>query len=191
MTGRTHDAIGFSVLVVAASYYPPSSLTIYTLFGALVGNVVGSYLPDIDQATNRLWDMMPLGEVTGRVFRNLFLKHRTITHSLLGLFIFYKFLEFILPKIFNSGFIDSDILLISIIIGYVAHLAADSVTTEGLPLFFPLPFKIGFPPFKFLRISTGGFWEKYVVLPGVAIFLILFINKQAMAITQILRNISY
>ena len=92
MTGRTHDAIGFSVLVVAASYYPPSSLTIYTLFGALVGNVVGSYLPDIDQATNRLWDMMPLGEVTGRVFRNLFLKHRTITHSLLGLFIFYKFL---------------------------------------------------------------------------------------------------
>ena len=73
----------------------------------------------------------------------------------------------------------------------MAHLAADSVTTEGLPLFFPLPFKIGFPPFKFLRISTGGFWEKYVVLPGVAIFLILFINKQAMAITQILRNISY
>lgn len=50
-------------------------------------------------------------------------------------------------------------------IGYISHLVADTFTREGVPWLFPIPWKIGIPPFSFLRIETGGLVEKSFVFP--------------------------
>lgn len=54
-------------------------------------------------------------------------------------------------------------------IGYLSHLLTDSLTTEGVPWFFPIPIRLGFPPFKSLRLKTGGLIEKVLIFPGLVI----------------------
>jgi membrane-bound metal-dependent hydrolase YbcI (DUF457 family) len=49
----------------------------------------------------------------------------------------------------------------------LSHLLADSLTIEGVPWLFPIPFKFGFPPFAFLRMKTGGWIERLLVFPSV------------------------
>lgn len=190
MTARTHDAFAFASLVTVAVFYPPESITILTLFVAIVANIVGALIPDMDQASNRLWDLLPWGDELGRVFRRIFYKHRTLSHSLLGAFLISKVLEWGLPKLLNPAFINPDIIFISMMIGYISHLVADSMTKEGLPLFFPFPFEIGFPPIKALRITTGKWFEKYIVLPSVGVYLIWFIFTYQDTLTNILQNVT-
>jgi inner membrane protein len=186
MTARTHDAFAFSSLVVAATYYPPDNLSVGTLFAAVIGNIVGSLIPDMDQSTNRLWDLLPMGEQLGKVFRRVFISHRSLSHSILGFYLIYKFLEWLLPKVLNPLYIDASIVFLAVIVGYASHLMADSLTKEGLPLLFPFKFKFGIPPFSSLRIATGSWAEKFIVLPAVTLFLFLFINSNKDALIGIL-----
>ncbi len=191
MTGKTHDLIGFVSLVTLATISPPQSLTIYTFCASIVGNVVGSLLPDIDDAGNRLWDLLPAGNFVGRILRRVFYHHRTITHSLLGVFLVYKGLTWLLPRILNSAYIDPHIVFISIMVGYIAHLIADMLTKDGVPLLFPFKWYFGIPPLAFLRIRTGSFVENFLVFPGVVIYLIVFVVKnlgQMSTIFNLLRS---
>lgn len=190
MTARTHDAIAFASLVTIASFYPPPGLNIPTIFAALVANIVGSLLPDMDQASNRLWDLLPAGDYLGKVFRRLFLGHRSISHSILGAYLFYKFLGFILPMILNSAYIYPQVVFDAMMIGYISHLLADSLTREGIPLLFPLKINIGFPPLKFLRIRTGSWVENLVVLPGTGMYLFWFIGKNQDRLLTIVKELT-
>ncbi len=179
MTARTHDLFAFAFLVTAAVYAPPSVLTVPTLFTSVVGNVVGALIPDLDQASNRLWDLLPGGNFVGRVFRHLFLGHRTISHSLLGGYLLFRLLEFSLPRIFNSNYVDIHVVLVSIMLGFVSHLIADGLTKEGIPLFFPLGLKVGFPPIRFFRVTTDSWVEHLIVLPLVLVYIgYFFVNHQ-------------
>lgn len=191
MTARTHDAFAFAALVSVAVYYPPQTLNLYTLVGAVVGNIVGGTIPDLDQAGNRLWDLLPAGNTLGKVFRRIFFRHRTITHSILGVYLIYRILEFLIPKFTNPNFVDPNILIASIMIGYISHLFADGLTEDGLPLLFPFKWKFGFPPISSWRIKTGEWFEKYVVLPGVGLYLIFFVDYFRQKIVDILRLVSY
>lgn len=184
MTGRTHDLISFASLLTVASFYPPNSLNLTTTVACVVGSVIGALVPDMDQATNRLWDMLPAGNFVGKIFRNLMLHHRTISHSLLGSFIFYKILDVLIPKLFNPNYVNSQFIIISLLVGYISHLIADSMTKEGIPLFFPFQFKIGIPPLKFLRITTGKFMETFFIFPGtvVYIFWLIYSRKEVFLI---------
>jgi hypothetical protein len=51
----------------------------------------------------------------------------------------------------------------------------DSFTTEGVPWFLPIPVKLGLPPFKSMRIKTGGIIETFIVFPGLMIATIIVI----------------
>ena len=177
MTARTHDAFAFASFVTVSAFYQPNSLNLYTLFTALIGNVIGATLPDMDGAGNRLWKMLPYGHSIGRVARRIFYKHRTLTHSLVGVFLTYRFLDWGLSKIFNPSFVDPQILLLAIMIGYLSHLLADSLTEEGVPLLFPIPLNFGIPPIKKVRMKTGGWFEKIVVLPGIGLYLVWFVSR--------------
>jgi inner membrane protein len=172
MTARTHDLIAFGSLLTIASYYPPSSLNVSTLITCLVGNIVGALLPDTDQSTNRLWDLLPVGNTLGRLFRKLMLNHRTISHSLLGIYIIYKITSIVVPKIFNPVNINTDLVILSIMVGFVSHIAADSLTKEGIPLFFPIKFKIGIPPIELFRMTTGKLMEKFIIFPAVVTYIL-------------------
>jgi inner membrane protein len=189
MTARTHDAFAFASLVLAAAFYQPESINVLTLFTAVIGNNIGALLPDMDSAGNRLWDLLPAGDQVGKIFRRIFYKHRTLSHSFLGLFAIYKILEFGLPKLLNPASIDSTIVLYSIMIGYLSHLIADCLTKEGLPLLFPFRFNFGFPPVKAFRIRTGSWLEMYLIYPGIWLFLIFFIRYNQDKFVDILRNV--
>jgi inner membrane protein len=181
MTSRTHDLIAFGGLLTAAVLFPPVSINVSTLMLCLIGNTVGALIPDMDQATNNLWDMLPGGNFTGSFFRKIMLSHRTVSHSILGVFIEYNLFWFILPKILNPKYIDINLVIISMMIGIILHIAADALTKEGVPLLFPIGFKFGFPPFAFLRITTGKFVEKALVFPSVLVYILwlVFIKKEA------------
>lgn len=172
MTARTHDIFAFASLLTIATYYPPSELWLATLLVAIIANIIGALMPDIDQASNRLWDLLPGGDALGSLLKNIFLSHRTISHSLLGLFIFFKSICWLIPKLFNPSFVNSEIVIIAFTIGYLSHLILDSFTEEGLPLLFPLKPKFGFPPIKSWRIKSGKWFEKYIVFPSIIVYII-------------------
>ncbi len=190
MTARTHDAIAFASLVTIATLFPPEKITVLTLFSSLVANVIGGLLPDIDQATNRLWDMLPSGNEVGKNLRVLFLHHRTITHSALGVFIAYKFFWWLLPQLLNPASIDVTLVYWSLMIGYGSHLVADIFTKDGLPLLFPIQWKFGIPPWPSLRVRAGTWVEFYLVLPAVGIYLLWFIWTHQTELLLILGRIT-
>lgn len=178
MTGRTHDLISFASLLTVASISPPDSLNLTTAVACLMGSVIGALVPDMDQATNRLWDLLPAGNLVGKVFRHLMLEHRTISHSVLGIFIFFKILVFLIPKLFNPAYVDSNLVIASLMIGILSHLIADSFTKEGIPLFFPLKITVGFPPIKALRIASGKIIETIFIFPGVLCYIFWLIYQK-------------
>jgi inner membrane protein len=188
MTARTHDTFALASLVTVAAYFPPNSLNLLTFFSAIIAVNIGALLPDMDQAGNRMWDLLPAGDYFGKFFRKIFYKHRTVTHSLIGVILIYKTMEWLLPRLLNSIQIDGQIVLISIMIGYVSHLLADSFTEEGLPLLFPLPLTFGIPPVKKLRIVTDSWQETYLVQPGIILYLIWFFSNHQQQLLQILRS---
>jgi inner membrane protein len=189
MTARTHNAIAFASLVTVATYFPPSHLNLLTLIVGVVGVDIGALIPDMDTSGNYLWGLLPQGQKLGNFLKDIFYKHRTITHSLLGFFLIYKFFEWLLPRIFNPSFIDPKIIFASIMIGYISHLVADSFTEEGIPLLFPLKIAFGIPPIKKMRIKTGGWFENFVVFPVTWIYLIWFVNLNKEVLLHILRNL--
>lgn len=170
MLSKTHDAIAFASLLSATVYIAPADLKIATIIVALIANIVGATLPDLDQAGNRLWDLLPGGNLVGKTLRHLFLGHRTLSHSLLGLFLVWKACFWLIPRLFNSTFLNPVIIIYSLLIGYISHLIADALTEEGIPLLFPLKLKFGFPPLRALRLKTGHWVEKFIVFPTVVIY---------------------
>ena len=190
MTARTHDLAAFASLVTVAAWFPPPSLNLATLFSALISCVIGSLIPDMDQSENRLWDLLPGGDLLGKFFRKLFLGHRSISHSLLGIFLYYQFFSWLLPKFLNTLFINPLIVLSALMIGLISHLLADSLTEEGIPLFFPFGFKVGFPPIHSWRIKTGGWFEKLVIFPGIIIYLVFFLRSHSNQVIMILKQLT-
>ncbi len=169
MTGRTHDLGAFTSLVLLGAGSPIPQISLATALVALAGNLIGGIAPDLDEPTSYLWNKIPAGSIFGRIVHPLLGGHRMISHSLLGLWGFGLFAKFLLGKIGTVLLVDMNIVWWAFMIGYLSHLVMDTVTKDGVPWLFPIPIRIGFPPFKFLRITTGAFTEKAVVFPGLLI----------------------
>lgn len=178
MTGRTHDAIAFASLLTVAVVSPPQSLNLATAAGAIVGNIVGATLPDLDQAGNKLWKFIPGGHHLGKILRRAFMGHRNLTHSIIGVFMIYHILLFLLNLFLNPSFVNIDIIFISMMIGYISHLVGDALTKEGLPLLFPLGWRFGFPPISAFRITAGNWIETLVILPGAGAYVFWLIGNR-------------
>jgi inner membrane protein len=169
MTGRTHDLAAFTALnlVVATQTIPQMSLA--TAITALGAGFIGALAPDIDQPTADLWNRLPAGSVIGRIFTPFLGGHRIISHSILGTIAFAFLIKYLLGLIGTILLVDTGIVWWSFMIGFVSHLIMDMFTRDGIPLFFPLPFDIGIPPFKSLRIKTGGIFEKSLIFPALLV----------------------
>ncbi len=171
---RTHDLAaitGLVAVVVVMSPLPPMSLA--TMIMALLANQLGGIAPDIDQPTAPFWRNLPIGGLFGKFFGRMLGGHRFLTHSLIGLtlmgFLVHLLLVFLQP-IMPSVHID--LVWWAFMIGMLSHLIMDSFTKEGVPWLLPIPVKFGFPPLRRLRITTGKFTEKFVVLPLLLIVLV-------------------
>ena len=169
--GRTHDLAAFTALSYVVATQPPQLITLATGITSLLACFVGGLTPGIDQPTAALWRRLPAGSIIGRVFHPFLGGHRYISHSLVGILFFSWFSRFLLLRVGQVLLVDVNFVWSAFMIGYVSHLIMDTFTHEGVPWLFPIPFRFGFPPFKFLRIKAGGTFEKTVVFPGL-----LFIN---------------
>ena len=172
MLSRTHDIGAFATLLTVASYSSPSQLGIATIIVALIANIIGALLPDLDQASNRLWDLLPGGNYLGKLLRRAFLSHRTLSHSILGVYLIYQINYWLIFKLFNPSFVSPEIIFYSLMIGYISHLVLDALTEEGIPLLFPIGWKFGFPFIRRWRIKTGHWFENYIIFPGITIYIL-------------------
>lgn len=169
MLGKTHDLAAFTALnfVVATTLLPQMSLG--TALVAFSANMIGGLAPDIDQPTAALWHKMRGGSLIGKIMQPLFGGHRYISHSIIGIFIFGYALKIILGLLSSILLVDMTVVWWSFMIGFVSHLVMDTVTHEGVPWFFPVPIRLGIPPFRFLRMKTGGVVERSFVFPMLLI----------------------
>lgn len=190
MTARTHDAIAFASLITVAAFNPPENINLLTLGAALVGNIIGSTLPDMDVAGNRIYKFLPWGgAIGGRLIRKLFLGHRAISHSIIGFYAISFILKFLMFRVLNPNYVDINLVYGAVMIGYISHLVGDALTKEGLPLFYPIKWKIGFPPISALRITTGSWVENLIILPGSAAYVFWFIGKNQQQFMEIFNRL--
>lgn len=169
MTGRTHDLAAFASLSYIVAIQPPEHIALSTALVALSANFIGGLAPDIDQPTADLWHRLPAGGIFGKLLYPLLGGHRFISHSIFGIFLFGTGLKILLGSMSHILLVDMDVVWWAFMIGYVSHLVMDTVTREGVPWFFPVGIKIGIPPFKVLRMKTGGIIEKAIIFPGLLI----------------------
>lgn len=167
MTGRTHDLAGFTALNLVFVNYPLTQMSLATLVTALGANFIGSLAADLDHATSGLWQKFRGGSIIGRIIAPLLGSHRMISHSLLGVYLFGVLSKWFLESISNVLIVDMNIVWWSFMIGLVSHLLGDIITKDGVPLFFPIPWHIGLPPLRALRIKAGGLIEKSFIFPGL------------------------
>lgn len=150
---------------------PPEKISLATALVAFSANMIGGLAPDLDQPTANLWRRIRAGSILGKIIAPLFGGHRFISHSIIGTILVGIVVEKLLNLINSILLVDMNIVWWSFMIGFLSHLLMDFFTKEGIPLFFPIPFRLGFPPLGFLRIKTGGITEKSFVFP-----LLIFIN---------------
>lgn len=170
MTGRTHDLAAFTALTIVVIVQPIPEITLGTGIAAVFANLIGGIAPDIDQPTAPFWRNLPIGHYFGRIFDRILGGHRSLSHSLLGVFIFgflWEKLLYLLQPSFPT--VDVSIVWWAFMIGFVSHLVMDTFTRDGVPWLLPLPINFGIPPFRALRLTTGEFAERFLVFPGLLI----------------------
>ncbi|HRN96373.1 MAG TPA: metal-dependent hydrolase [Candidatus Levybacteria bacterium] len=174
MTGRTHDLAAFTALTLTMSIIPLEKMTLATGLVAFSANMIGGLAPDIDQPTGTLWNRTRGGSVISRMISPMLGGHRFISHSIIGVVLFGWVLKLALGLMSSVLLVDMNIVWWAFMIGFVSHLVMDMFSRDGVPLLFPIPIKFGIPPFRKLRMKTGGLFEKSVVFPGL-IFLNVYI----------------
>lgn len=170
MTGRTHDMAAFTALsyIVVTSTLP--SMTLGTMLVSIAANLIGGIAPDIDQPTSKIWNNIPAGSIVGRIIDPLMGGHRFLSHSIVGAGIFGLGVWYLLKLASHTLIVNTPIVWGAFMVGFVSHLIMDTITHEGVPWLFPIPWRIGIPPVKALRIKTGGLIEKLIVFPGLLVF---------------------
>lgn len=151
MTYKTHINFGILFAILTVDYiYRDSSL----IFVFIVISAISSLIPDIDHKKSISYRktypilciilfsflliryrVYILAITISWLILACLTKHRTFTHSLLGMFLFC------IP-FYNTE------LFIPMLIGYASHLFADIITVDGISLFYPIIKR---------RISIGGF----------------------------------
>lgn len=168
MTDKTHQAFGFAAAALGYFATTANEPVTWGIAGTvLVGSFVGSLLPDIDQPTANFWDSVPLGGVIGRIAPKALGGHRNLSHSILGYILFSVAMYWLVQSVFREGLFNVDVFMRSFELGFIAHLVADAITVQGIPIFWPLGNNMGFPPHPLhgLRIVTGKWFENVVVFP--------------------------
>lgn len=163
MTQRTHD-LG-AILFVSYGFLnnPQIGVSWPTILGIGIATIIGAVLPDIDNVASPAWKdkLFPWDRKMTQKFMG---GHRHLSHSLLGGLLFYFFIGLFLSLVHIPD-LNINLVRHAFILGFLSHLILDTLTHEGVPWLYPIPFHLGFPPIQFLRLKTGGLLEKIVVFP--------------------------
>ena len=132
---------------------------------------VGSLLPDIDHPKSVVGKALkPISMFISSIFG-----HRGITHSLIGVLIFWVGGYMALEHLFGAsarGLHGWSAWFFALAVGYNLHLAGDLFTSTGIPLFWPVRKRVRSP----LRFSTGGLGEWLFVL-ACGVWLVFLVTR--------------
>ena len=171
MLTRSHRI--FSIALIEFGLAATNNLQINpgSSFIMLLGTGVGASLPDIDEYNS---------SVSRKSIINfsLFLRHRGITHSLIGFLIFsggiYFLMSLLMPIRFTSWNLPDywSSLWLGLTIGYFLHLLDDSFSKRGVNWLTPFRKKCHGPK---LHYKVGGPFEKLIVFIAIILIIILTI----------------
>lgn len=171
MLTRSHRLL--SVAIVEAGVIASENFLSNPASGCilLVATAVGASLPDIDEYNSSV-------SRKSLINFSLLLKHRGITHSLLGWLVFsvglFLLMNLLLPiKIKLSLMLPNywASLWLGLVIGYFLHLIEDSFSYQGVHWLAPLT-KVNYHK-KHFRYKVGGFFERLLVLLSILAILVM------------------
>ncbi|MCE9643326.1 MAG: metal-dependent hydrolase [Candidatus Andersenbacteria bacterium] len=183
MTGTTHQMIALIAAFWVLLSYPVSLGPVLAII-AIFAVMVGALTPDLDQPTASLFRRTLGGKTVHKLFSAVSGGHRHFTHSLLGIAIIalmlrWIILTFIQPEFYPQAFI----VLAAFLIGYISHPIADTLTDQGVPWLWPIPWSLKLPPGpEELRVTTGSFVELFLVRGALLVvgFLLLSSHWQTL-----------
>ncbi|SJZ58118.1 metal-dependent hydrolase [Selenihalanaerobacter shriftii] len=151
---QLHNYFDFEFLLIL---YKSSPVNLYC------AAALGAILPDIDHVNSRIGNKL---KPISWIIKLFGIKHRGLTHSILGVFLFSILLE----KLLLINWIDK-IWYYSLLIGYISHLIADMFNPLGIPILYPNEYR-----FKFgINITTGSWKENTFFSITILILFIIFI----------------
>jgi len=128
-------------------------------FMLLFATAVGASLPDIDEYNSS-------ASRKSLINFSLILRHRGITHSLIGFLVFACSLYYLMNKLMPIK-LDNFALLnywaslwLGLVIGYFLHLIEDSFSHQGVD--WLMPFYKSKKKRKFLHYKVGGIFEQII-----------------------------
>lgn len=178
MTGTTHQMIalvaGFWVLIL----YPVSLGPILSIV-AIFAVMIGALTPDLDQPTANLFRRTLGGKAVHKLFSAVSGGHRHFTHSLLGIAVIIFILHWIIFTFIQPAYHpQAFMILFAFLIGYISHPIADTLTDQGVPWLWPIPWSLKLPPGpEELRVTTGSFVELFLVRGALLVVAFLLLSS--------------
>lgn len=140
----------------------------------LLATAIGTSLPDIDEYNSSV-------SRKSLINFSLLLRHRGITHSLLGWLIFsgvlYFLMNLVMPVKIAMSFALPNYwgsLWLGLVIGYFLHLIEDSFSYQGVHWLAPLTNENKYHK-KHFRYKVGGFTERFLVLLSILAIVLMTI----------------
>ncbi|WWO96139.1 MAG: metal-dependent hydrolase [Candidatus Dasytiphilus stammeri] len=138
MTAKGHAIFAIALAIISKRAHLTPILTHGDWWHIISAAILTSLLPDIDHPRSLLGQHLKWLSASMRVIFG----HRGFTHSILALATAVKLLNLIL--LLSRVIIPADVRH-GMIIGYISHLIADSLTPAGIPLLWPLRWKLRLP----------------------------------------------
>ncbi|MFC0472571.1 metal-dependent hydrolase [Halalkalibacter kiskunsagensis] len=138
MKGPTHIVGGLAAATFTANILSVPNQEPMIFYGAAL---FGAIIPDICHPRSMIGRTVPLlSNLLSKMFG-----HRSITHSLLFIFLIYFGLE-------QFEFRGSYDLQLGIVVGVISHILLDLLTPQGTKLFYPIKSNIRIP----FYVKTGS-----------------------------------
>jgi inner membrane protein len=172
--------------VLGAGHPPtPDQVALKAIFYGVAA--LGALVPDIDNARSTLGKR--LGIVSREIQKHA--GHRRIFHSLVGLAltgaVVWLAQQGVALALARLGWprtaegLAANVALAALLVGYLLHLVADSLTLGGVPWLWPSHARYGFPPRRSWRFRSGS-WVEPVVVVAVAVLVILGLYTRVLAV---------
>lgn len=180
MLGLTHQMIALLAALWLLIMYPVSLGWLVAIL-AIVAVMVGALTPDLDHPTANLWRRLIGGRLFGLLFNAFSGGHRHFTHSLLGIAAIGGGTHYLVTYLLTPAYIPTTLVLWrAFMIGYISHLLADTLTDQGVPWLWPLPWNIKIPPgHKAVRVTTGSVVERLLVRGALVISAVLLLIRHS------------
>ncbi len=173
MVGKSHQLVGFVSVYTYAVIMQTPHLNPQTVIAAVLLISLGSLTPDLDSQENKIYQIVPIGQrLFAEVGERAFGRHRSISHSILGVAILWYLSHWLIFMIPEANGFNLQALWLAYVISLISHLFADAITKDGIPLLWPIKFRFGIPPLKFMRMKTGGWTEVFIVRSLLVVWVI-------------------